>query len=377
MTIWSRWRLARILVWLGGGLAGMALAGFLLAWSGLYNVAASRGHWAIVEWFLAFGMQNSVELRAMTIKAPPLDRPDLFRLGAGHFHSGCAFCHGAPGIAVSPTAQHMLPPPPHLPTSMRAWSDAELFWIVKHGIKYTGMPGWVALEREDEIWAVVAFLRQIAKIDAQTYRGLALASVHLPKQTGEELATIESNQQAAGACARCHGAEGVGPTSALVPVLHGQPRALLMRSLKEYAEGSRRSGIMQPLASELGEQDIRQLADYYAKLQPPSPGHRVSTYPAQRARGKELAEKGDAARGIPACSACHGASGLEDYPRLAGQSAAYMAGQLALWRAGYHTATGAGAIMAPIARRLSDDDVAAATAYYASLDGGPAKAGKP
>jgi cytochrome c553 len=373
VAIWTRWRIGHALVWLGGGVAALGLAGFLLAWSGLYNVAASRGHWAIVEWFLAFGMQNSVELRAMTIKAPPLDSPDLIRLGAGHFHGGCAFCHGAPGIAVSPTAQHMLPPPPHLPTSMRPWSDKELFWIVKHGIKYTGMPGWVALEREDEIWAVIAFLKQIGKTDAQAYRNLALAGVELPGQTGKELATVESNQQAAGACARCHGADGVGPTSALVPVLHGQPRAFLIRALKEYAEGSRRSGIMQPLAAELGEQDIHRLADYYAKLASPAAQGKAEANSPLVARGAALATKGDAGNGVPACSACHGEVALDEYPRLAGQSAAYMAGQLALWRAGHHTTTGTGAIMAPIARRLSDDDIAAVTAYYARLRAGAGK----
>ena len=373
MTIWARWHIGRIIAWLGGGVAVLGLAGILLAWSGLYNVAASRGHWAIVEWFLAFGMQNSVELRAMSIKAPPLDSPDLIRLGAGHFHSGCAFCHGAPGLAVSPTAQHMLPSPPHLPTSMRPWSAEELFWIIKHGIKYTGMPGWVALEREDEIWAVVAFLTQIAKTDAQTYRNLALASVELPGQTGKELATVESNQQAAGACARCHGAEGAGPMSALVPVLHGQPRAFLIRSLKEYAEGSRRSGIMQPLAAELGEQDIRRLAEYYARLTSPASQDTVKAESSLVARGAALATKGDAGNGVPACSACHDESGLNEYPRLAGQSAAYMAGQLALWRAGHHTATGASAIMAPIARRLSDEDIAAVTGYYGGLRAGAGK----
>ena len=80
---------------------------------------------------------------------------------------------------------------------------------------------------------------------------------------------MESNPQGAGACARCHGAEGSGPASALVPVLHGQPAEFLVTALQEYAEGTRRSGIMQPLAADLAAQDIRRLAEYYAKLAPP------------------------------------------------------------------------------------------------------------
>ena len=127
---------------------------------------------------------------------------------------------------------------------MRPWKDQELFWIVRHGIKYTGMPGWVALERDDEVWAVVAFLKRIPSLDAERYRALALGGVRIVGQTGEKLATVESNPQGAGACARCHGAEGSGPESALVPVLHGQPTEFLMAALQQYANGGRRSGIM-------------------------------------------------------------------------------------------------------------------------------------
>ena len=359
-------RIGRLLALATGGLAGLALAAFLVAWSGIFNVAASRGHWAIVEWFLAFGMRNSVELRAMAIQSPPLEDPNLVTLGAAHFHGGCAFCHGTPGTTVSPIARHMLPSPPDLKTSMRPWTDEELFWIVKHGLKYTGMPGWVALERADEIWAVVAFLKQMPSIDAATYRALALGSVRLPGQTGEELATIESNRQAAGACARCHGAEDVGPSSALVPSLHGQPAEFLLAALEQYAEGSRRSGIMQPLAADLDANDRRRLSEYYAGLTPPKRAPATAGN-SRSERGRQLATEGDAANGIPACDACHSGTAVASYPRLAGQSAAYMAGQLDLWRAGHNAATGSGAIMAPIARRLSPADIDAVTTYFANV----------
>ena len=48
---------------------------------------------------------------------------------------------------------------------------------MKHGFKYTGMPGWVAIEREDEIWAVVAFVTRVQTLDAESYRDLALGNV--------------------------------------------------------------------------------------------------------------------------------------------------------------------------------------------------------
>jgi cytochrome c553 len=356
----------RLLAYLIAGVAGLAATAFIVAWSGVYNVAASRGHWAIMEWFLAFGMRNSVTVRAMPITPPPLDRADLVTLGAGHFHSGCALCHGAPGIPISPIAHQMLPSPPDLARAVASWSDAQLFWIVKHGIKYTGMPGWVAIERDDEIWAVVAFLKKLPPMTAGQYRELALGSVARLGQSGEELAVVESDPRSTGACARCHGAEGHEPSSSLVPVLHGQSVEFLKSALRAYANGTRRSGIMQPLAVNLDDQDIERLAKYYAALAPP----RSSTAGDGSAneRGRTLATAGDPANGIPACSVCHGRDALPTYPRLAGQSAVYMAAQLNLWKAGHNTASGGAAIMAPIARRLTPGDIEAVTRYFASLD---------
>jgi cytochrome c553 len=366
MTMTVRRRLVRFLLWPLAGLLALAAAGFLVAWSGVYNIAASRGHWAVVEWFLAFGMRNSVELRALAVPAPPvLDNPDLIRLGAGHFHSGCAFCHGAPGIPVSPIAQQMLPSPPHLATAMRDWKDEELLWIVKHGIKYTGMPGWVALERDDEIWSVVAFLRRQPHLDPAAYRDLALGGVRVAAQTGEELATEESNPQGSGACARCHGAQANGPASTLVPVLHGQPVEFLAAALKAYADGTRRSGIMQPMAADLQTEDMERLARYYAGLAPPKRAS-IQVDQSLLEHGRRLALEGDRDNGIPACNACHAGDALALYPRLAGQHAAYMAGQLRLWKAGHNASSGGGAIMAPIAQRLSSRDIEAATAFFAS-----------
>ena len=128
----------RVHIVLLAGLAALAL-GILFMWSGIYSVAASRGHWAVTEWFLTFVMRNSVKTHALTIEGPRLNNGDLVALGAAHFQGGCAYCHGAPGIPISPIAQGMLPPPPNLASDMRPWRDRELFWIIKNGIKYTGM----------------------------------------------------------------------------------------------------------------------------------------------------------------------------------------------------------------------------------------------
>jgi len=359
----SQW-LARIVKWLLAVAAGIAVAGFLFAWSGVYNVAASQGHWAIVDWALRFGMRNSVDLRAPTTTPRSLDDANLVRLGAGHFEIGCAFCHGSPERKVNPVTDKMLPAPPSLSTEMRPWNDGELFWIVRHGIKYTGMPGWVALERDDEVWAIVAFLRVLPKLDRTQYRDLAFGPVppvsNIKRAANESPVTLGSL-----ACARCHGAEGAGPASDLVPILHGQPAAFLAAALRSYDSGQRRSGIMEPLVADLEAADIDRLARYYAALVPPTKPT-VSFDAKLIVRGETIATAGDPAADVPPCMACHGRDALNTYPRLAGQNAAYMKGQMQLWKAG-HNAIGEGAaIMAPIARRMSDPDIEAVSSYFAS-----------
>jgi cytochrome c553 len=349
------------------GLAAILLTGFLFAWSGLYNVAASRGHFAVTDAILTFGMRNSVRTHAIGIEVPPLASEDLSMLGAAHFHSGCAFCHGAPGVPISPIAQSMLPPPPNLSTSMRDWHDSELFWIIKNGIKYAGMPAWVAEQRDDEVWAVVAFLRRLPKLDAAGYRDLALGGLSVAPQSGGEIATTEGTSGAVSACARCHGENLRGPGSHLVPILHGQPAAMLQAALEDYAHARRPSGIMQPLASDLSPEDRAQVARYYAGLAPPATP-KPALNPQAVERGRMLATRGDPGARIPACMDCHGSSSLEVYPRLAGQHAAYMSNRLRLWKGGLSSRSSTDPIMAPIARSLSERQIEDVSAYFSSMN---------
>ncbi|TCT07656.1 c-type cytochrome [Aquabacter spiritensis] len=355
------------------GLAILAVVGagggFIVAWSGLYNIAASSGHIRAVERFLRFGLTQSVDLRAPN-GSPDLEDPDLIRLGAGHFYAGCAYCHGAPGTPISPVAAAMLPAPPSLVGARAAWTAGELFWIVKHGIKYTGMPAWPAASRDDEVWAMVAFLWALPGLDAVAYRRLAMGGVEIAPSSGRELALASSVTDAVGACARCHGAEDRPPPSARVPRLQGQPAEMLRAALEAYAAGTRHSGIMQLAVSGLSTADLRHLADYYARLPSPAPAEASAGQEAgaSTAAGRHLAAEGRAVAGIPPCLSCHGPDASPLYPRLAGQSSAYLAAQLHAWKRGDKGSTALNAIMAPIAERLTPDDIAAVSTYFATLD---------
>jgi len=372
MYVVSRPRLIRTIRFILYGLAAIALGGFLFAWSGLYNVAASRGHLAVINAILTFGMRNSVKTHALGIVAPQTYSNDLSTLGAAHFQSGCAYCHGAPGVPISPIAQSMLPPPPELSKVVQDWRDRELFWIVKNGIKYTGMPAWVAAQRDDEVWAVVAFLKRLPTLDAAGYRELALGGLSVPPQIGSEIATTEDTSSAMSVCARCHGADRRGPKSQLVPVLHGQSAEFLIAALEDYAAGRRASGIMQPLASDLSPGDRERVARYYAGLARPGAPNRSENAEAAE-RGRELATQGDPNARIPACTDCHSASSLQVYPRLSEQHAAYMVNRLRNWKKGITSGSATDSIMAPIARSLNEQQINDVATYFASINASVSK----
>src|SRR5687768_7705365 len=129
---------------LAGLFAVIAVAGFLVAASGIIPIKASSGHWPITEWFLRFAMRRSIATHSLGTDVPELDDPGLVLKGAGHYETGCRSCHGAPGERQPRIAQSMLPRAPDLMPRIRASNSRKLFHVVKHGLKFTGMPAWPA-----------------------------------------------------------------------------------------------------------------------------------------------------------------------------------------------------------------------------------------
>jgi cytochrome c553 len=344
----------------------LLVGGLLFAWSGIYSLAASAGHFAITERFLRFALHGSVRTHTLTIEAPPLGSRDQIILGAAHYAGGCAPCHGAPGMPLNRITAAMLPPPTDLSTVLDEWAPEQLYWIVRHGIKYTGMPAWPAQLRSDEVWAVIAFLEELPRLDAQSYA--ALAGLPLTGDTRAAPDSMAVFSEALTVCARCHGDAETPPSSRLAPRLSGQKAAYLKRALREYAVGARFSGMMQPVAAELGTQEIDRLAGYYAELaQPEATTPEPDRDPAVVARGRAIATNGIPETGIPACLACHGAGAADVFPALNGQHAPYIVAQLEAFREGHRGRTATDAIMQTIAARLGDDEIAAVAAYLASI----------
>jgi mono/diheme cytochrome c family protein len=155
----------------------LALGSIAVIYAGAYDVAATAPHWPVTRWVLETARIRSIKARAAGIAAPPgFDDPANIAIGVGHFAAHCAVCHGAPGVLKGDIAQGLYPPPPDLAKAAKLYSPAELFWTVKHGIKMTGMPAW-SDHSDDELWAIVAFLKEMPDISEQDYAKLLMANM--------------------------------------------------------------------------------------------------------------------------------------------------------------------------------------------------------
>lgn len=185
---------------------------------------------------------------------------------------------------------------------------------------------------------------------------------------GKDIAT-NGNGRGAHACASCHGASGEGRPDAGYPRLAGLGTDYLIRQLADFDAGDRSNSLMHPISKALTADERSALATYYSRLTAPRVATFVGSPANQLKAGEVLAQRGDWAHGLPACSQCHGASGqgvAPNFPRLAAQSAGYLQRQLQAWKQGNRTGDPMN-LMTGIASKLDDNQIAAVAAYYASL----------
>jgi cytochrome c553 len=170
-------------------------------------------------------------------------------------------------------------------------------------------------------------------------------------------------------CLPCHGAGTAGAPAAAgaptFPTLDGQHAAYLEKQLREYKSGKRKSAVMAPVITALKKDQIRTMADHFAK-QTPARGAVENSELA--GRGKALYEGGNRTSGVPACVGCHQAGGVgyQRYPRLAGQRQAYTIQQLTEFKSGARSNDRAH-VMRALAGRLTDDEIKAVAEYLAGM----------
>lgn len=175
--------------------------------------------------------------------------------------------------------------------------------------------------------------------------------------------------QRALACTGCHGKEGRAAPDGYYPRLAGKPAGYLYNQLLSFRDGRRDYGLMSELISPLSDAYLKELAGHFAALDLPYPPPQAATVGApELARAEQLIRHGDAARKLPACTACHGErlTGTQPaVPGLLGLSRDYLNGQLGAWRSGQRRAL-APDCMAQIARALTDAEINTLTQFLAS-----------
>jgi len=149
--------------------ATLAVAATAVIYGGLYDISATDQHLAPTYRILDVAMRRSIARRAAEIVVPPLDAPPMLERGLSLYDAHCVQCHGAPGVAPEPFALGLTPAPANLAHTAREWPPADLYWVVRNGIKMTGMPAW-QFRLAEAPWAVVAFVEKLPELFAARLR---------------------------------------------------------------------------------------------------------------------------------------------------------------------------------------------------------------
>ncbi len=150
-----------------------ALVALGIIYSGHYNVSALHPDSGVVFWVLDTTRERSVKAHAAKVQVPVNFAALSSKKGFVHYNSMCIICHGAPGVKASEINKGLNPRPPDLREAGAEGAPNELFWIVKNGIKMTGMPAFGPTHTDEQIWFIVAFLKKLPGISAQQYRAMA------------------------------------------------------------------------------------------------------------------------------------------------------------------------------------------------------------
>jgi len=163
------------------GAVGVLAAGLWFATTGRINVAATEhGGWNDrVDHWMNQVSNRSIEKHATPASNPFAGNPAAVAAGLRHYKENCLDCHGARDVNTAEFAKGLNPGPPMLDMDEpQKMSDGQLFWVISHGIRATGMPAFSPTHRPEEIWQMVSFVR------------------HLPKLSEAEVAELKAGREA-------------------------------------------------------------------------------------------------------------------------------------------------------------------------------------
>ena len=340
----------------------------LSGWGGAYPLLQGQtsdksGNERNVSRLLVFKLGAKADLPALPpepklVLEPPADKasPATIAAGEGLYDQFCTVCHGEAVVAGGVT--------PDLRGSPFIAVDSWYSVVLDGALQQGGMAPFASVLDRDRARAIRDYIIHRAN---QPDAARNPASGYQADPNHGAIIVAQGTAAGAPACAQCHAFTGSSDSSGAFPRVAGQSAFYLRRQLHDFASGVRSNAIMSPIARALSSEDVVDVAAYYAKSEAQFPPL-ASGDPILIKQGKELAEAGDSAKGIPGCVVCHGADGTGDSPTipyLAGQYAHYTASQLQMWQRGFRR--NSPTTMMLFAKLLDDRAIAALAAYYQQL----------
>lgn len=161
-------------------------------YSGVFDVAADKPHWPLTVRVLEAARERAIAVRVRDIEVPDLENAALSLAGGPDYNEMCSGCHLKPGKTESELSLGLYPSPPNLAKADVQHADlaaqraraARRFWIIKHGLKMTGMPAWGATHDDARIWAMVAFIEKLPRLSPAQYQILTARGEDDPGHDG-------------------------------------------------------------------------------------------------------------------------------------------------------------------------------------------------
>ncbi len=145
------------------------------AYSGAANVAASQDYLPGAKWFFDTVSSNSIRAHAEgavergEIAEPAEVTDGMLRKGASEYQTMCVPCHGAPGGSRGEFGRGMKPEPPDLAHTAREMELREVYWVLHHGIRHTGMPAFGGSHSKEDLWAIATFVERFDDMTPAQY----------------------------------------------------------------------------------------------------------------------------------------------------------------------------------------------------------------
>lgn len=221
--------------------AGGAAAVFAYIYLGVFDVAADRPHWQATVKLIDAVRERSIAMRDHDIEVPDLENPALVGVGGPDYNEMCSVCHLKPGVTQTEISVGLYPQPPNLSQAESLHGHTHehdpadrarrQFWIIKHGLKMTGMASWGSTHDDDRIWAMVAFLQKLPELSAEQYREVTTRAEGDPghHHAHGDQAGAEQARGSEGGHGHLHGkaaAEAVAPAGSALSALETFQKAL-------------------------------------------------------------------------------------------------------------------------------------------------------